>query len=587
MRRFGRILVGSLAFIGLVVILITGGAIWALTAMDGRLEPRLPKHMVLALDLEAKFQEIASSDPLAALSGEQSYVLRQVVAAIDHAAADERVGGLFATLGDSHLSLAAAQEIADAVGRFRASGKPAVAFAETIGEGGNGTVAYTLASSFSQIWLQPSGEVGLIGFAAETPFVKGALDLLGILPQMSGRKEFKSAIESFTETKYSPAHALALNALLDSWSGQSIGAIAKGRNMGEDKVRALFGKGPFLASEALSSGLVDHLGYRDEAWKAAGGADKPGDEVDVAEYASRLPKGEGAHVAVIVGSGAISRGEEDSPLGGEANFGAATVAGALRAAIDDPAVKAILFRVDSPGGSYVASDTVWHEVTRARAAGKPVVVSMAGVAASGGYFVAMGADRVVAEPATITGSIGVFSGKMVLADFWPKLGVSWDGLKRGDNADMMSANQPFSAAAWDRLNRTLDAIYEDFTTKAAKGRNMAPERLEELAKGRIWSGADAKARGLVDALGGWDQAQKEVRGLLKLAPDAPLNLIAFPKPQPPWKKLAKVLNGSSLAEDEGVRSLLRVAKVLAPLAASLEAAQPQAGTLRMTPPVQP
>lgn len=586
MRRLGRILRATLASIGLIVILVLGGGIWAVTSFQDRLEPSLPKSMVLTLDLEAKFSETLSNDPLAALSGEHAYVVRQVIAAIDHAATDDTVRGLFASLGNGRLSLAAAQEISDAVSRFRASGKPAVAFAETIGESGNGTVDYVLASAFSQVWLQPSGDVGLTGFAAETPFIKGSLDLLGIEPQMAGRKEYKSAIETFTETKYSAPHRESMAALLDAWTEQSIAAIAQGRRLGEDKVRALFGKGPFLSAEALSAGLVDHLGYRDQAWIAAGGTSKKGEEVDIAAYAAHLPTGKGPRIAVITGSGAIMRGGSDRPFGGDDGFGAATIAGAFRDAIDDPTVKAILFRIDSPGGSYVASDTVWHEVGRARAAGKPVVASMAGVAASGGYFVAMGADRVVAQPGTITGSIGVFSGKMVLSDFWTKLGVSWDGVKRGDNADMFSANHKFSPEAWERLNRMLDAIYGDFTRKAAAGRNLAPERLEELAKGRIWAGADAQARGLVDVLGGWDVAQGQVRELLKLTPDAALDLVAYPKPKAPWQKLAQALGGGSLSEDEGVRALLKMAKVLAPVAAQLEAASPQAGALRM-PPVAP
>lgn len=587
MRRLGRIVVSVLAVIGLLVVLAVGGGIWAVVALNGKVEPPLPKAMVLTLDLEAQFAEAPSSDPFAALSGKRPYVVRHVVAAIDAAAKDPQVKGLFATLGSGGLGLARAQELRDAVIRFRASGKPAVAFAETLGEGGNATVDYYLASAFSQVWIQPSGEVGLVGYSAETPFVKGTLDLLGVKPQMAGRKEYKSAIETFTETAYTAPHRESLAALLDAWTAQTVTGIAEGRRMGEDKARALFGKGPFLAAEALSAGLVDHLGYRDQALAAAGAQGRKGEEVDVGHYAARLPAGDGPRVAVITGTGAIMRGRAEGAFNDDDTFAAGTIAAALRDAVDDPAVKAILMRVDSPGGSYVASDTIWHEVQRARAANKPVVVSMAGVAASGGYFVAMGADRVVAQPATITGSIGVFSGKMVLADLWAKLGVSWDGIKRGDNADMMSANTPFSPQAWDRLNRQLDAIYADFTAKAAKGRNMAPERMEELAKGRIWAGSDAQARGLVDALGGWDEAQAQLRQVLKLAPDSGLDLVAYPKPLPPWQKLAKALGGGGVAEDEGVRALLRAAKVLEPLTRQLEAVSPQAGALRLPPGATP
>ncbi|MBX9634230.1 MAG: signal peptide peptidase SppA, partial [Magnetospirillum sp.] len=467
----------------------------------------------------------------------------------------------------------------DAVARFRASGQPAVLFAETVGEFGNGTVEYYLASAFGQIWLQPSGDVGLTGFMAEAPFLRGTLDMLGIQPQFAGRKEYKTAIETFTEKKFTAANAETLNGLLDAWTSQAVAGIAEGRKLPQDKVRALYGKGPFLAAEALSAGLVDKLGYRDEAWAAAAGDGPKPKDVDVADYAAHAPKSHGTRVALITGEGAIQRGESKGAFGGEDGFGSDTIAQALRDAVDDSEVKAILFRVDSPGGSYVASDTVWHEVRRARAAGKPVVVSMGNLAASGGYFVAMGADRVVAQPGTITGSIGVFTGKMVLADFWPKLGVSWDEVHRGDNAPMWSANRPFSPEAWERVNVMLDRIYADFTTKAADGRKMAVDKLEPLARGRVWSGAEAKTLGLVDALGGYDVAQGQVREVLNLAPDAALDLVAFPEPKKPWEVVAKMMSGGGMAEE--TRALARMARVLAPVAAQMEAMDPKAGMLRL------
>lgn len=581
MRRFVRFIVGSLAVIGLLFILGTGLSIWGAVALFDQVEPPLPKRMVLALDLENQFRDAPSGNPLAALTGEDVYVTRQVVEALDRAAKDDKVAGLFATIGNAKLGMGRAQEVRDAVTRFRASGKPAVLFAETMGEFGNGTLDYYLASAFGQVWLQPSGDVGLTGFMAESPFLRGTLDLLGIQPQFAGRKEYKTAIETFTEKGFTPANAETLNALLDAWTNQVVEGIAAGRKLPADKVRALYGKGPFLSAEALSAGLVDKLGYRDDAWAAASGDGAKPDEVDVARYAARAPSGHGAKIALITGEGAIQRGEVDNPFGDETGFGSDTIAGALRDAIDDPAVKAILFRVDSPGGSYVASDTIWHEVRRARAAGKPVVVSMGNVAASGGYFVAMGADRVVAQPGTITGSIGVFTGKMVLQDFWPKLGVSWDEVHRGDNAPMWSANRPFSPQAWERVNTMLDRIYGDFTTKAAEGRKMPLDKLEPLARGRVWSGAEAKSLGLVDALGGLDVAQAQLREVLRLEPDAALDLVPFPAPRKPWEMLAKMASGGGMAEESGTRALLRAARVLAPVAEKLEAMDPRAGALRL------
>ncbi|HSV30060.1 MAG TPA: S49 family peptidase, partial [Candidatus Omnitrophota bacterium] len=359
MRRLGRYLMGFLAVIGLLTISIIGLIIWGVASHEGR--PALPSQMVLTLDLEAEFNEASASDPLAKLTGDKTYALREVVRAIDAAAADQRVAGLFATMGQSKLGLAAAQEVRDAVARFKASGKPAVVFAETMGEFGNGTLEYYLASGFGQVWLQPSGDVGLTGFMAESPFFKGTFDMLGIQAQFGARHEYKSAIETFTEKSFSPQHKESLTTLLDSWMAQTVSGIAAARNMPAEKVRALVGN-PLLANEALSAGLVDKLGYRDEALTAAQGGNGR-KEVDVRDYAAHAPAAKGTTVAVITGAGAIKRGEAEDRFGDQ-EFASATIAKAFRDAVDNPQVKAILFRVDSPGGSYVASDTVWHEVRR-------------------------------------------------------------------------------------------------------------------------------------------------------------------------------------------------------------------------------
>jgi len=581
MRRLGRVLVVLLAVIGLLTVLALGLGLWAAAHIEARIEPPLPDRLVLRLDLEGQFHQAADSSPLARLSGEKTYVLRDVVAAIDHAAADDRVAALFATIGSAHTGLAGAQELRDAVARFRASGKPAVLFAETIGDFGNGTLEYYLASAFGQVWLQSSGDVGLTGFAAEAPFLKGALDLLGVQPQFGGRHEYKSAIETFTETSYSPAHKENLGALLDSWTAQTVDGIAQARRLPADKVRGLLGKGPLLAGEALSAGLVDKLGYREAALAAAGGGPGKLPELDVADYGHRTTRHQGAKIAVISGVGNIHRGASDQPFGDDQGIGAATMAKALRQAAADPKVRAIVLRIDSPGGSYVAADTVWHEVGNARAAGKPVVASMGNVAASGGYFIAMAADRIVAEPGTLTGSIGVFAGKMVLKDFWSKLGIGWDEMHRGDNATMWSFNQPFSPEAWARVNAMLDAIYVDFTSKAALGRKLPPEAMDAVARGRVWSGADAKARGLVDTLGGFDAALAEARVLAGLAAGEPVDLVDFPKPKAPWEMLAELASSGDVTV---LRDFARLARIAQPLVARFEALDPRAaGELTLPP----
>lgn len=542
MRRIGRIIVICFATLGVITAAIFGFGLWAVSRVkEGESLHSLPGRMVLTIDMDRGFRQTAGSNPFGVLSGEdRPYVLPEALAALDNAAHDPKVKAVLATIGGASLGVAGTQEFMGAVERFKTSGKPAVIFSETMGESGNGTLIYYLASAFSQIWLQPSGEVALQGFGVEAPFLKGMLDWIGIQPQFSGRWEYKSAIEMFTEKGMSPAHRENLGALLDSFTTQVADQIAHARRLDPTVARGLLGKGPFMAQEALSAGLVDRVGYRDQAMDSVDEMTDKADTVDLMDYAARLEEN-GTAIAVITGEGEIHRGSAQDPFGNGQDFASDTVSEAIRDAVDDDRVKAILFRVNSPGGSYTASDTVWREVVRARASGKPVVVSMGDVAASGGYFVGMAADRVVAEPGTITGSIGVFTGKLVIKDVWAKLGINWDGLQRGENAGMWSANHPFTPAQWDRVNQMLDVIYKDFTAKAADGRHIDPARMDQLARGRVWSGADAKRLGLVDDLGGMDVAESNIRQLLKLDDQAPLRHIAFPEPRKPWELVGEIL----------------------------------------------
>ena len=581
MRRIGRFMVIGLAVIGFLVVSGIGLAIWG-ASRSGQVVHSLPSKMILTVDLERSFRQSPDTNPLARLTEGKDYVLPDVTQAIIKAAADPKVLGLFATIGSSSVGMAGAQELRDAIGTFRATGKPAIVFSESLGETGQGTVAYYLASAFSKIWLQPSGDVALQGFAVEGPYIKGLLDLVGVAPQFAGRWEYKSAIETFTEKGMSGPHRENMNALLDSWMTQTVSGIAKSRQMDERQVRALVGKGPFLASEALSSGLVDQLGYRDQVEDALTKAVGEAEQVDVESYAHHQRSHSGLGIAVITGQGAIHRGGNDDALGGETEgFASDVIADAFRDAVDDDDVKGILFRVDSPGGDYTASDTVWREVVRARAAGKPVVVSMGDVAASGGYFVGMAADRVIAEPGTITGSIGVFTGKMVMKDLWSNLGVSWDGLAKGDNAAMWSANHPFTPAQWDRVNQLLDQIYKDFTTKALEGRHIPADRIDQVARGRVWSGSDALRLGLVNELGGFDTALAALRQLLKSDADAPVNLIAYPPPKSPLEMLHDLLHEGA-SDHVAIRQAAAMARVVSPVLTRL-GLQTQNGALLMAP----
>ncbi len=590
MKTFWKIVIGFLAVVGgLVVMFVVAGVIVSLT-LSARPAP-LPESIVLRLNLEGQLRDGPRTQRLFAVRHGPD--LRGIVEGLEAASSDDRVAGLAVYMGGPQLSIAAAQELRAAVEAFRAAGKFALLFTEDLGGLGGGTMQYYLASGFDEIWLQPSGGVGLIGMAIEVPFARGLLDKLEVEPRFGQREEYKSAVESLTRSSLSEPARDNLQALLDSLYGQAVAGIAAGRQIGEADVRSLVNKGPYLAEEALDLGLVDQLAYWDEFIadaKARVGDDA--EEVLMGRYLGGIdrPNRTGTKVALIHGRGTIVSGSADGGAFEEPGFGAHRIAGAISDAIDDDEIEAILFRVDSPGGSYIASDIVWREIRRAREVGKPVVASMAGTAASGGYFVAMPADRIVAQPGTVTGSIGVYGGKVVTTRLWERLGITWDGLYAGDRAAMWSFVQDFPPGAEQRFAALLDFIYDDFTNKAMVDRSLDVDQIDAAARGRVWSGQDALARGLVDALGGYHTALDELRGLMGLEVDAPLHLIAMPPPLSPFEQLQRVLDGevsagslAVLLEHDSDGVINGAARELGLAADDLNLLRPPAGVLQMPP----
>lgn len=564
-----KLLVGFFALVGALVVL--GLIVVAFVALAGSaMKPGVPKQVLLEVDLEREVVEYKPDDPVAQAVLGGAVPLRDLIEGLEVAAEDERVGALVARVGAVPMGLATAQELRDAVLAFRASGKRAFAFAETFGEFGPGNTSYFLASAFDEIHLQPSGDVGLTGVLMESMFVAGTLEKLGLVPRMGQRYEYKNAMNMLTEKAYTPAHEEAMRAIAASWHRQIVAGIAAGRGRGEEEVRALLDGGPYLGPQALEAGLVDSLAYRDEVWeKAEAAVGESVKRLSLGKYLERAgrPHRAGSAIALVYGVGGVARGKSDlNPLTGEFTMGSDTVAQALRDAVEDDDVKAILFRVDSPGGSYVASDTIWHETVRARAAGKPIVVSMGDVAGSGGYFVAMAADKIVAQPGTITGSIGVLGGKFLTEGLWSKLGISWDEVHVGEGGSIWSGLADYDAAQLAQREAWLDRIYLDFTSKVAEGRGRAREEIHEIAKGRIWSGEDALARGLVDAVGGMDVALRLAREAAGLAPDAAIELRLFPKPKTPLQALLATLGGEPTATQAALVESLETLRPLARLA---------------------
>ncbi len=518
----------------------------ALTGSLARLARQRTAPLILELDLTDGVIETRPPDPVGAVMARHQPVIGDIVAALRLAADDRRVRALVAKVGGRPIGLGIVQELREAVRRFAATGKPAVAWAETFGEHTEGSIPYYLATAFTTIYLQPSGGLGLTGLAVERRFLRGALDRLGVTMQVGARHEYKSAAEQFTERGFSGPAREATERVAESVTRQIAEAIAERASVSRDEATRLILQGPYLADQALAARLVDALGYRDEVYAAvrkqvagagpaadgagSAGPDRPellylGRYLRSRELANRARQLAGPRqrvVAVIRAVGAIRRGRSGrSPVFGTA-MGSDSITAALRSAAADPRVGAIVLRVNSPGGSYVASDAIWREVVRARAAGKPVVVSMSDVAASGGYFISMAADAIVAQPGTVTGSIGVILGKPVLGEMLGRAGITTDSVVTGRHAAMFSVAQPFTDEEWALVNQWLDSIYADFTGKVAAGRGLPAERVHEIARGRIWIGEDAREHGLVDELGGLEEAASIARRRAGLPATAPL-----------------------------------------------------------------
>ncbi|MCA8909549.1 MAG: S49 family peptidase [Rhodospirillaceae bacterium] len=544
------------AIIGVIATVLTIAVVWLVWDWIGSSdEPAAPDRIALRIDVGAGLPDAPPTAGLAALLGASRPTLAEAVAALETAGTDARVQAVILDLGTTSPALTTAQELGDAVARFRATGRPVYAFADSFGELAPAEGAVLLAAQADEVSLRPVGMMGLAGLSAEVPFAAGALESLGITAEVARRGDYKTFPDTFTETELSPAYREMLSSLLGDLSDQVSAGIAGGRGLSDDALAAAIDRGPLTADEALELGLVDHLESRTAFNRRVDQAHPGASVVSLADYAAIAPVPEpSAHAALVHLNGVMVVGEDSgSPsLLGDGAQSAQRIADAIDAAVADGVI-AVLIRMDSPGGSPVAAAIIADAVAEAREAGVPVVVSMGQTAASGAYWAAAGADAIVAEPATQTGSIGVFAGGLATADFWESLGVNWDRVEAGgDNAGFWSTVQPYDTAERARLEALVQAIYDAFLDHVAAGRGLDRAAVEAVAQGRVWTGRQALENGLVDRLGGLETALDLLREEAGLAPDAVVALHAYPPPRSALDDIGNLLATGPAVADGGL-----------------------------------
>jgi len=517
--RRGIFLVLLLIFLGTLASI----AGWIFLSFTTAPPPSVPSNAALYLPIQAPFGELEANDVLSTLV-RRPPTLRQTVEAIRKAKIDARVKTLVITPQASGALWGQLQEIRGAIEDFKTSGKPVTAYLEA-----GGAQEYYLASAADRVVMMPAGQLDLVGLAFYELFFRGTLDKIGVYPDLLHIGDYKTASNNFTEKTFTPAHREMYQSLNRDWYNELVRAIAVGRKRSEDEVRRLLDDGPYLASGALKAGLVDALGYEDQLDDAAPLAGTR--RIDADTYA-RVPRPltervSGARIAVLYAVGTIASGRSSFDGPGGNVLGSETFVEWVRKVRVDPSVRAIVVRIDSPGGSAIASEVMWRELMLARDI-KPVVVSMGDVAASGGYYMALPAHTIVAQPGTITGSIGVVTGKMVLKGTLDKIGVGAEAVSEGRLAEIYSPFKPFSPEERARIAEQMRATYDLFLSRVAEGRQQPAARIDPVAQGRVWTGRQARERGLVDELGGLDRAIQIAKEKARLDAKKDVDLLVYP-----------------------------------------------------------
>ena len=530
----------ALLAVGVVMLVLVGGLL--AIVLGARYATRhVPGNTVLAIEISGPIPETTPDSPFGGIFGQRIISRQDLRDALVQAASDPRVRAVRVKVSEFQAGFATIQEIRTLLERVGKAGKVTYAYMDTAGEFAPGNAQYLVASACKVVVLNPIGDVNLIGLSIRSPFIRGTLDKLEIDPDFPGIGDYKSARFFYTQKDFTPAHREMMQWLLSSLSSQVIAGIATSRGMDPKQVEKLVQGGPYLGPAALEAKLVDGLSDW-ETFVEEHGSDggRKLEEVSLRRYLKAgRPDRSGTKIAVVTAVGGITRGESGYspvPLFGGDVMGSETIARAFKD-VRESGAKAVVFRINSGGGSAVASEIIRAEMVKT-AKKIPVVVSMGDVAGSGGYWITCGANKVLADPGTITASIGVLTGHLAMSRFWEdKLGITWGRLDSAPNAAIYGELEPWTPAQHKVVQGFLDRIYDAFLQRVSTSRKMTREQVDAIGRGRVFTGEQAKERGLVDALGGFDEALVEAKKLAGLQPDAAVDLKFYPRTRTVWEKL--------------------------------------------------
>ena len=545
-KIFSKAILFALAIFGLVFILLLIALIGLLGKESQMAEP-MPEKAILTINFDDEFPERSGDEWLYGFSEAPSMTFYELIKSINVAASDDRIKALAGDINVSSLGLAQIEELRDTIKYFRSKGKKAYIYSTGMGVFGGGTSEYYLASAFDEIWMQPNTELGITGINIEVPFLRDTLSKVGVTPEFYARHEYKNAMSSLMENQLSPQYKSEMIKLGKNIFMQFAENAAKDRNISMQEMLKLVDSAPLLAEDALKYKLIDKVAFRNDFDFKVTAKSQSAKFYPIYAYNLEIKNNRGRVpvVALLVLDGEIVDGDARQDMWQQGIISSRQTVKQLKEIAKLPNLKGLVVRVNSPGGSYTASAEIWNEINLLKKKKNiPVVVSMGDYAASGGYFVSLAGDYILAEPLTITGSIGVLGGKMVLENLWKKLNVHWAELQFGKNSGILSANRKFSPSERAAFNRSLDNVYRDFTSQVEKARHIPSKELDKLARGRVWQGSDAVKHHLVDALGGLNSAFAKVRELAKLEKGQKYRIVEFPRPKTLAEKINELISGN-------------------------------------------